>query len=229
MDGKEFKERAAAIVKETNDSLLWNKIDPMTIDAARTWVLQFGQFTRHSRQCWANVVGNCPVIAVRRFIVAENLWEEEANEETSHFKILLKMGRAVGLKDDEVQNATPVPATRTALLAWETMTRSRPWIEGLAAKAVLEMTNLEELGDWSGAEGRKWMRDLGLSADDVEFFLLHAEVDQVHARGALDGVMQYATSVDLERSLSAVESSMAAWTVLFDGMASAAAQAKERR
>jgi pyrroloquinoline quinone (PQQ) biosynthesis protein C len=133
------------------------------------------------------------------------------------------MGRAVGLKDDEVINATPVATTRTTLLAWETLTRSRPWLEGLAAKAVLEMNNLKELGNSSGNSAERWMNDLGLSSDDVEFFLLHAEVDQEHARGALDGILEYGRPADFDRCLDAVESSMMAWKVFRDGIAMAAA------
>lgn len=229
MDASEFMQRVGDVVKTTNERLLWNKMhDPVTKEAAQTWVLQFGQFTRHSRQCWANVVGNCPHIAVRRFIVAENLWEEEANEQTSHFDILVRMGEAVGLKADEILDATPVAATTAALLAWETLSRSRPWIEGLAAKGCLEMTNLAELGRWSGAEAERWMASLGLPREAVEFFTLHDEVDQVHSSGSMDAVVKYATPVDLDRALVAVEQSMAAWKVFFDGMALAAAEANER-
>ncbi len=62
---------------------------------------QWSSFTRHSRQCWAHVVGNCPITEVRKFIVTENLYEEEAQEGHSHFEILARMGMALGLTRDE--------------------------------------------------------------------------------------------------------------------------------
>jgi len=84
----EFRSRLDAAIKATNEAMLWSRMpdEQLTPDAARNFVKQFGLFTRHSRQCWANVVGNTPVLEVRRFVVEENLWEEEANAE--------KIGRA---------------------------------------------------------------------------------------------------------------------------------------
>ena len=33
-----------------------------TTEAGQLYVQQWGVFTRHSRRCWAWVVGNCPVV-----------------------------------------------------------------------------------------------------------------------------------------------------------------------
>ena len=110
---------------------------------------QWSSFTRHSRQCWAHVVGNCPIIEVRKFIVTENLYEEEAQEGHSHFEILVRMGMAVGLTRDEIVNAQPLPSTVVAMHAWETLPKNRTWYEGLAAKSVLERTNDRNCGNFS--------------------------------------------------------------------------------
>ena len=87
------------IVTDCNDRLLWVPYskDQLTKEAARVLIEQWSSFTRHSRQCWAHVVGNCPIIEVRKFIVTENLYEEEAQEGHSHFEILARMGMALGL------------------------------------------------------------------------------------------------------------------------------------
>ena len=71
-------------------------------------IQQWSNFTRHSRQCWAHVVGNCPIVEVRKFIVTENLYEEEAQEGHSHFEILVRMGMALGLTRDEIVNRQAV-------------------------------------------------------------------------------------------------------------------------
>ena len=91
------------IVADCNDRLLWVPYskDRLTKEAARVLIEQWSSFTRHSRQCWAHVVGNCPIIEVRKFIVTENLYEEEAQEGHSHFEILARMGMALGLTRDE--------------------------------------------------------------------------------------------------------------------------------
>ena len=104
--------------------------DKLTKAAARVLIEQWSSFTRHSRQCWAFVVGNCPIVEVRKFIVTENLYEEEAQEGHSHFEILARMGMALGLTRDEIVNAKPLPTTVVAMHAWEAMTKNRTWYEG---------------------------------------------------------------------------------------------------
>ena len=70
------------IVGDCNDRIEWVAFskDRLTKEAARVLVEQWSSFTRHSRQCWAYVVRNCPLVEVRKFIVTENLYEEEAQE-----------------------------------------------------------------------------------------------------------------------------------------------------
>lgn len=58
--------------------------DRLTVDGARVLVQQWGIFTRRSRRCWAYVVGNCPHVEIRKFVVTENLYEEEALEGHPH-------------------------------------------------------------------------------------------------------------------------------------------------
>ena len=123
--------------------------DKLTKEAARVLIEQWSSFTRHSRQCWAFVVGNCPIVEVRKFIVAENLYEEEAQEGHSHFEILARMGMALGLTRDQIVNAKPLPTTVVTMRAWEALTKNRTWYEGLAGKLVLERTNAPHCGNFS--------------------------------------------------------------------------------
>jgi len=58
---------------EQSGRIFTGRVSP---EGARVFVQQWGLFTRHSRQCWANVVGNCPVVEARRFMVKENLLSE---------------------------------------------------------------------------------------------------------------------------------------------------------
>ena len=139
------------IVADCNDRLEWVKSskDNLTKDAARVLIEQWSSFTRHSRQCWAYVVGNCPHVEVRKFVVTENLYEEEAQEGHSHFEILARMGMALGLTRDQIVNATPLPTTVVSMRCWEALTKNRTWYEGLAAKSVLERTNNPNCGNFS--------------------------------------------------------------------------------
>ncbi|MGH7824697.1 MAG: TenA family transcriptional regulator [Candidatus Binatia bacterium] len=208
------------IVADYNNSLEWVSFskDRLTIEAARVLVKQWANFTRHSRQCWAFVVGNCPIVEVRKFIVTENLYEEEAQEGHSHFEILARMGMALGLTRDEIVNAKPLPATIVAMHAWEALTKNRTWYEGLAAKSVLERTNNPNCGNFSGNEAERWMRQLGLTKEDTEFWWMHDSVDQIHGDGSLNLLEKYLKTEDERRAaLRAAEESMMAWKVYFDG------------
>jgi pyrroloquinoline quinone (PQQ) biosynthesis protein C len=198
--------------------------DHLAVSGARTLVQQWGIFTRHSRRCWAYVVGNCPHIEVRKFIVTENLYEEEALEGHSHFELLVKMGNAVGLGREQIESAKPLPTTVVALHAWETLTKNRSWYKGLAAKAVLERTNDRNCGNFSALEAERWMRQLKLSAEDVEFWVLHDSVDQVHGGGSFALLEKYLrTDAEKEAALRAAEESMMAWKVYLDGICDASA------
>ncbi len=199
-------------------------VNRLTPQGAGLYVQQHGVFTRHSRRCWAYVVGQCPEVEVRRFIVRENLYEEEGIEETSHFTNLQRMGMAVGLTAQEVEDAVALPSTRAALLMWETLTKDRHWLIGCAAKATLEQMNMPEAGQCSSVQGQAWMRQLGLSKQDVDFWLLHDEVDRTHGPGVFSLIERYMPSyAEISRAqvLTAVEDSAFAWALFWNGIADA--------
>jgi pyrroloquinoline quinone (PQQ) biosynthesis protein C len=208
------------IVADYNNRLEWVSFskDRLTREAAQVLIEQWSNFTRHSRQCWAHVVGNCPIIEVRKFIVTENLYEEEAQEGHSHFEILVRMGIALGLTRQDIEFAKPLPTTVVAMNAWEAMTKNRTWYEGLAAKSVLERTNNPNCGNFSHHQADYWTRQLKLSKEDTEFWWMHDSVDQIHGDGSLKLLEKYLTREDQKQAaLRAAEESMMAWTVYFDG------------
>jgi pyrroloquinoline quinone (PQQ) biosynthesis protein C len=209
------------IVADYNGALEWVSFskDRLTVQAARVLIEQWASFTRHSRRCWAYVVGNCPHVEVRRFIVTENLYEEEALEGHSHFEILARMGMAVGLTRQQIEATPPLPSTVVAMHAWETLTKNRTWYEGLAAKSVLERTNNPNCGNFSGNEAQRWMRQLKLSREATEFWWMHDSVDQIHGDGSLTLLERYLRRDEERRAaLRAAEESMMAWQIYFDGL-----------
>jgi pyrroloquinoline quinone (PQQ) biosynthesis protein C len=208
------------LVADCDRSLEWVPFskDRLTREAAQVLVQQWSNFTRHSRQCWAHVVGNCPVFEVRKFIVTENLYEEEAQEGHSHFEILVRMGTALGLTREQIEFAEPLPTTVVALRAWEALTKNRTWYEGLAAKSILERTNNPNCGNFSHNQDLHWRRHLNLSREATEFWWMHDSVDQIHGDGSLNLLEKYLKSdEEKQAALRAAEESMMAWKVYFDG------------
>ena len=189
-----------------------------TTEAAHTYVQQWGLFTRHSRRCWAWVVGNCPEVEVRRFITKENLYEEEGQIETSHYEKLVRLGGRLGLERAAVENAAPLASTQLALLAWECLTKNRSWQEGLAAKAVLERSGFPDL---RARRRRNWQRALELTDADADFFSTHIEADEIHGSGAYDLLARYVRPEEEALVLAAAETSLQAWGLYGNGIAAA--------
>jgi pyrroloquinoline quinone (PQQ) biosynthesis protein C len=190
----------------------------LTRAGAANYCRQHGIFTRHSRRAWAYVVGNCPEVDVRRFIVKENLYEEEGIPEASHFLKLVRMANAVGLTEAEVLEATPLPSTRAALLVWETLTKDRHWLVGAAAKGALEYRTT------AGLEGERWMSRLGLTRHEADFWLLHHEADQVHGAGSIELVLQHLaeqTAVSDDEILEAIDTSLFTYNMFRRGIVEA--------
>ena len=216
-----FFERVKEIVGHYRATDGWSAYSAgdLTRAGAAIYAQQHGIFTRHSRRAWAYVVANCPEVEVRRFIVRENLLEEEGSDESSHYLKLVKMARAVGLSKAEVDDAQPLPSTRAALLIWETLTKDRHWLIGAAAKGALEFRTT------SGVEGERWMTQLRLTRDDVDFWLMHSEADQVHGAGNLELVRKYflrQSAVSENDLFFAMEDSLFAYRLFRTGIAGAA-------
>ncbi|HLH22054.1 MAG TPA: iron-containing redox enzyme family protein [Chloroflexota bacterium] len=189
-----------------------------TREAAQIYVQQWGLFTRHSRRCWAWVVGNCPVVEVRRFITRENLYEEEGADETSHYEILARLGVKLGLPRAAIDAAEALPTTRLALLVWETLTKNRSWAEGLAAKAVLERVGFPDL---RRLRRDNWKRALGLSDADLGFFTTHIEADEIHGSGAYDLLARYVPPAEHDAAVAAAQASIEAMMLHSNGIAAA--------
>lgn len=70
------------IVAKYQLNLKWvaDSKDRLTAAGARVLAAQWGIFNRHSRR-WAYVVGDCPHVEIRKWIVKENLYEEEVSKE----------------------------------------------------------------------------------------------------------------------------------------------------
>ncbi len=68
------------------------------------------------------------------------------------------------------------------------------------------------------------MRQLKLSPDDAEFWLLHDSVDQIHGGGSFSLLEKYLkTEAEKEAAVRAAEESMMAWKVYLDGITDAVA------
>ncbi len=172
----------------------------MTKPRAAIMVTQQSLFVRHRRDCWAYVSGNCPVLAVKQKILAHEYDEIIRDEysEYGHLELIIKQGRSVGLRPEEILDAVPLPSTRATLYAWGWMTREKNWIEGLAALTVTEWCNDDRLltdlgGGQSTQMAKKWMEEMGFTWKEIPNLQAHSKADEKHSDMFLPFLSEFAT------------------------------------
>jgi pyrroloquinoline quinone (PQQ) biosynthesis protein C len=201
---------------------------PVTRARAQVMLKQLGLYVRHRRDCWANVSSNCPEIAVKHKILEHEMGEviKDKYSEHGHLDLIVRQGRAIGLSAEDILNAEPIPMTRATLYAWAWMTRSKSWIEGVAALTVTEWGNDDRLlGDLGGGHStrmaKKWMEDLGLSWRDMPNFGAHSEADEEHSDMFLPFLERFATGEKEKLALQAVQESLDLFAIYREGVAGA--------
>lgn len=187
----------------------------MTKPRAAIMVLQQSLYVRHRRDCWSYVSGNCPVLAVKQKIL-EHEYEEIIRDEFSehgHLELIVRQGRSVGLKPEEILDAEPLPTTRATLYAWGWITREKSWVEGLAALTVTEWCNDDRLladlgGGQSTRMAKRWMKDMGFTWKDIPNLQAHSKADEKHSEMFLPFLKEFATGEKEGLAIQAAQESL---------------------
>ncbi len=200
----------------------------LTTTRAQIMLKQQGLFVRHRRDCWAHVSANCPEMAVKQKILQHEFGEvvKDKHSELGHLDLIIRQGKAVGLSQEEILNARPLPKTTASLYAWAWMTRTKNWVEGLAALTVTEWGNDDRLladqgGGHSTRMAKRWTEDLGLSWDDMPNFKAHREADEEHSDMFLPFLSRFATGEKENRAIQAVQESLELFAIYREGVAQA--------
>jgi pyrroloquinoline quinone (PQQ) biosynthesis protein C len=185
---------------------------------------QYGLFVRYRRSAWAYCLARAPHMDVKRELLKheneELLFDPRCNSD--HYNLWVVHGKAVGLTEDEVNNAKPLPTTRAALNGWIYLAMYRPWYESLAGVSVLERTNMESVvpgGAHQTRAERRWIEDLGLTAEELPNFRVHREADIDHQSDIMKMLEKYMTSeFQWEGVVDASHESYDYWRVFLDGI-----------
>lgn len=207
---------------------------PMSLGRARMFVMQHRLNTRYRNSVLKlRVATNIPDwdrrLQVIHAISQEIIADHEYGGGRPHFEILKELGLRIGLKEDEIENAQPLPSTRIAWLAWEALMSNRHWLEGVVGNTCAERINVPGYGrqvfgpdGFSGSERTRWSEALGLSDDQLEFFRLHKEADMEHSRLGWESVAQFAVELRMEQAVSAAaRTNLLVWSLYFDGIGAA--------
>lgn len=197
----------------------------LTIPRARIIAQQFGLFVRGRRSAWAYLIARCPHMEIKKELLEheteEMLFDPRCGSD--HYTLWVRHGEAVGLTADQVDNAQPLPSTRAAICGWSWLAFNLGWLEGLGGVAVLERVNLDPIIPGGAHQTRaqaRWMRDLGLTEEQLPNFRLHREADTDHKGQTMKLLADYAkTEVQWEGILDASRQSLEFWQVFLGGIA----------
>ncbi|MCZ6451745.1 MAG: iron-containing redox enzyme family protein, partial [Deltaproteobacteria bacterium] len=203
----------------------------VTRERARLYLLQLGLYVRQRRNYWPQVAANCPEMIVKQRILSHEYEElvEDDYSPVGHLDLIFRQGREVGLSEEEVIDAQPLPTTQAAIYAWWWIARNRPWQEALSASTIAEWTNDDRLlGDIGGGNctrlSKSWARDLGFKPEQMPNFVAHSKADEKHSEMFLDILERYVPTGGEEGVLKTAKESMDIHRAYFGGMAMAMAR-----
>lgn len=188
---------------------------------------QYGLFVRYRRSAWAYCLARAPHMDVKRELLKheneELLYDPRCNSD--HYNLWVVHGKAVGLTADEVNDAKPLPTTRAALNGWIYLSMYRPWYESLGGVSVLERTNMESVvpgGAHQTRAERRWIEDLGLTAEELPNFRVHREADIDHQSDIMRMLEKYMVSeFQWDGVVDASNESYDYWRVFLGGITQA--------
>lgn len=233
MQVKQWREKLGEVVRglflsPEMEAFYSTKITP---ERARIYLSQLGLYVRQRRNYWPQVAANCPECDVKQRILAHEYEElvEDEHSAVGHLDLVVRQGREVGLGEQELLNAEPLPTTKAAIYGWWWIARHRPWQEALAASTIAEWTNDDRLlGDIGGGNctrlAKSWARDLRFRPEQMPNFVAHSKADVKHADMFLDVLEKYVPPENEQGVLATAKESMDIHRAYFGGMAAAMAR-----
>ena len=165
-----------------------------TRERAQQYSIQMVYYVQNRRDCWGYVQGSAP-LEVKKWI-----WQHEQDEligrknenKPDHITLAIKEGAVLGLTPEAFERTARLEGGEVCFSAWVRLAQ-RPWLEAIAASAILEMRNSGELiegGALSRRIGEIFERDLGIpmkkqinNAEHVMMDVEHAHLLMQVARG----------------------------------------------
>jgi hypothetical protein len=158
------------------------------------------------RDCWGFVAGAAP-LSVKRII-----WEHEGEElmgdakagKADHITLAVQEGKVFDLSDEDFERVRPIDGAVACFYAWIHLAKDRPWREAIAASAILEMRNSDELvrgGSLSYRVGKSLERDLGIPLRKQINNAEHVEADIAHGHLLLDVAQQHCQTKEEQQAL----------------------------
>ncbi|MGB7951133.1 MAG: iron-containing redox enzyme family protein [Candidatus Binatia bacterium] len=165
---------------------------------AQQYSIQMAYYVKNRRDCWGYVQGSAP-LEIKKII-----WEHERDEligkesegKQDHIALAVKEGELFGLEAEAFNDTPCIEGGVVCFNAWIGLAQ-RPWLEAIAASAILEIRNSGELiegGSLSRRIGEIFARDLGIPLKQQINNAEHVVMDVEHAHLLLQVARKYATT-----------------------------------
>jgi len=220
-------------VLETVANAWWEKSPRMFVflkqhlsrEGAQIFAKEHTFFAAHFPRWFGNIIGNCPHLEARRYMI-RNMHVEEVKDPTiddTHYESMVKFGEGLGLRREEILNYVPGIPMRMAVHYWDNVSRTKPWLLAFAAIGGLELTNHGELAARYGQHplnSRKQWEPLGLTRK----FMTHWEAadaadpdEEGHADETARIVVEHVRSrEEADRVLGAMAESITVFRYVYD-------------
>ncbi|HXV47940.1 MAG TPA: iron-containing redox enzyme family protein [Candidatus Binatia bacterium] len=167
-----------------------------TQQRAQHYSIQMAFYVQNRRDCWGYVQGSAP-LDIKRMIwrhEEDELIGRKAEGKIDHIALAVREGEVLGLNAAAFESAARLEGGEVCFSAWIRLAQ-RPWLEAIAASAILEMRNSGELiekGSLSRRIGVIFERDLGIPMKRQVNNAEHVVMDVEHAHLLMQVARKYA-------------------------------------
>ena len=169
-----------------------------TRERAQQYSIQMAHYVKNRRDCWGYVQGSAP-LEVKKLI-----WQHEEDEligrkdagKMDHITLAVKEGEVLGLAAEAFDRTAGLEGGAVCFSAWIRLAQG-PWLDAIAASAILEMRNSSELirgGSLSRRIGEIFERDLEIPMKKQINNAEHVVMDVEHAHLLMQVARRYATT-----------------------------------
>lgn len=173
---------------------------PLTMTRARFYAVQLVLYGINRRGCWAYVQAKAP------YDVKQTIWHHEKDElildpraGTDHVTLMSRESKAIGVTEQELEDAAPTPLTKAAFMAFDHLNSSSHWLASFTASHFLERRNNSDIVK-AGGSSKRWrdrlVDELGIDADKLQSLNLHVIADVGHSDMIWDAIAAHVNTED---------------------------------
>lgn len=226
---EEFREEILQLVGK----IIWEKPHALTEfydkhlshEGAKVFALEHCVFADHFPRWFGHMVGNCPHLDVRQYMI-ENMYVEEVSDPTvdrGHYETMVDFAVALGFDREHVHNWRGEIYTRMAVAYWDWASRTKPWLEAFAAVGGLEIPKNRVITERYGVtrfSDRRRFEALNLPPEALAHWGSADKADLPeggHADETVNILVRYATTEESQRAvLASLQDSMEIHRFRFD-------------